>query len=95
MRLTRSWFARSALEVAPDLLGCRLIRELDRASWNLMLPKIHENNERYNMPFGNAAALAARDFASALLGLTAGPITQQVAHVHDAEDVIELFAVNG
>jgi DNA-3-methyladenine glycosylase len=29
VRLTRSWFARSALEVAPDLLGCRLIRELD------------------------------------------------------------------
>ena len=29
MRLTRSFFARSALEVAPALLGCRLIRELD------------------------------------------------------------------
>lgn len=29
MRLTRSFFARSALEVAPELLGCRLIRELE------------------------------------------------------------------
>jgi hypothetical protein len=40
-------------------------RELDRASWNLMLPKIHENNERYNLPFGNAAALAAAKFPTA------------------------------
>jgi len=29
VRLPRSFFARSALEVAPELLGCRLIRELD------------------------------------------------------------------
>ena len=29
MRLSRGFFARSALEVAPDLLGCRLIHELD------------------------------------------------------------------
>lgn len=27
-RLERAFFARSALEVAPDLLGCRLVREL-------------------------------------------------------------------
>lgn len=40
-------------------------RELDRASWNLMLPKIHENNERYNLPFGNAAYIAAAKFSRA------------------------------
>jgi hypothetical protein len=28
-RLTRSFFARSALAVGPDLLGCRLVHELD------------------------------------------------------------------
>lgn len=34
-------------------------RELDRASWNLMLPKIHEYNEQYYLQFGLAAYRAA------------------------------------
>lgn len=39
--------------------------ETDRASWNLMLAKIHENAERHHLPIQSATSAAARWFAKA------------------------------